>query len=116
MTRLAPMTALAIAALFTSGAEAQDVSQAEIKAFVDRLVSCWSIAPEDLGSGRTVTLRVSLEKDGSVSKAEAVNQDKSVAGRRVAAAAIRAVEQCAPYSFPAESYEAWKTLEIDLQP
>lgn len=108
--------AVVVAAVLTSGVYAQDVTQAELSSFVEKLKSCWTIAPDDVGSGRTVTLRVTLTPDGAVEQAEIVDPDKSAAGRRLAAGAIRAVERCAPYSFSAESFEQWKKLEIDLQP
>ncbi|KKB76028.1 hypothetical protein VW35_20080 [Devosia soli] len=116
MTRLAPLTALAIVALLSPGAEAQEVSQVELEAFVEQVKSCWTIAPADIGSGRSVKLRVALALDGAVTDASVIDPDKSEAAQRLATGAIRAVERCAPYSFSAESYDVWKTLEVDLQP
>lgn len=116
MTRFATLTALAIAALLVPGAKAQEIDRNEIEAFVAQVRSCWSLPPADVGSRQTIKLRLSLAPDGSVTETAVVDPEKSEAGRRLAASAIRAVERCAPYSFSAETYEAWKTLEIDLQP
>jgi len=95
---------------------AQEVSQAEIDGFLTQVKSCWSLSPDDLASGKTATVRVALTRAGEIENIEIINPDKSAAGRRIAAGAVRALERCAPYSFSAESYESWKTLEIDLHP
>jgi hypothetical protein len=94
----------------------QRVSQAEIELFVNQVKSCWDILPEDINSGLNVTLVIDLDRDGSVTGNEIVEARESVAGRRIARAAMRAVEQCAPYTFSAETYEEWKHLELELRP
>jgi len=110
-------TALLFAAVVElSPAPVQAVSQAEVDGFVERVKSCWTILPEDLNSGLSVTLLVSLDRDGSVTGTEIVEVFESEIGQRLARSAIRAIVQCAPYSFSTDTYEQWKQLEITLQP
>lgn len=106
-----------LAALIVGGPVlAQDISQAEIEGFVQQVKSCWALTPEDAASGLSAKIRVELDAAGAVLTTEIIDADKSQAGRRIATGAIRALERCAPYSFSAETYEQWKTLEIELQP
>ncbi|MET0436349.1 MAG: hypothetical protein ABW043_02520 [Devosia sp.] len=106
-----------IAALLVTGpALSQDINQAEIEGFVQQVKSCWALTPEDAASGLSAKIRVELDPTGAVLTTEIIDADKSQTGRRIATGAIRALERCAPYSFSAETYEQWKTLEIELQP
>lgn len=110
------IASIAIVAFATPTVSAQGVSPIEINDFLVQVKSCWALMPEDIASGRKVTVRLDLRIDGEVDKIAVVSSDKSAAGRSIAASAVRALERCAPYSFSAESYEHWKTLKIDLQP
>ncbi|WP_332700565.1 hypothetical protein [Devosia sp.] len=94
----------------------QRVSQAEIERFVWQVKSCWNILPDDINSGLSVTLLIDLNRDGSVTGNEIGEAVESAAGLRIARAAVRAVEQCAPYTFSAETYHEWKHLELELRP
>ena len=105
-----------VALLASVPATAQEVSWAEIDGFLTQVKSCWSLSPDDIASGKTVSVRMALTPAGEIENIEIIDPDKSLAGQRLAAGAIRALERCAPYSFSAESYESWKTLEIDLHP
>ncbi len=108
---------IGVVALLASGpATAQEISRAEIDGFLTQVKSCWSLSPDDIASGKTVSVRMALTPAGEIENIEIIHPDKSLAGQSLAAGAIRALERCAPYSFSAESYESWKTLEIDLHP
>jgi hypothetical protein len=109
-------TPLVAVLLVASPALAQGISQGEIEGFVQQVKSCWAPTPEDVASGLSARIHVELDPAGAVLSTEIIDADKSQAGRRIATGAIRALERCAPYSFSAESYEQWKTLEIELQP
>lgn len=109
--------AFAAALLVASGpAYAQDVPKSEIEAFVAQVKSCWNLSPEEADSGKTVKIRVSLNVDGTIASTEIVEPDQSILGQHLAAGAVRALQRCAPYSFSVESYEVWKTIEVDLRP
>lgn len=110
----APLLLAGVVALPPVSAPA--VSRAEIDGFVRQVKSCWSILPEDVGSGLSVTLRISLGRDGLVTDTEIVEVFESEIGQRLARSALRALVQCAPYDFSTDSYEQWKQLEITLQP
>jgi len=112
-TLVAPLL-LALAAV--GPVTAEDVTQEELQAFVQQVKSCWALTPEDVASGLSVKVRLNLDVQGNVSDIELLTPYKSVTGQRIATGAVRALQRCAPYSFSAESYESWKTLEIDLQP
>lgn len=107
---------LLAALLVVSPVLAQDVSQAELDGFLQQVKTCWTLTPEDAASGHSVKIRMELDPAGDILTTEIIDANKSEAGRRIATGAIRALERCAPYSFSAQSYELWKTLEIELQP
>lgn len=116
MTTVARALVFAAALLVASGpAYAHDVAKAEIDAFVAQVKSCWNVSPEEAKSGKTVKLRVSLNVDGTIASTEIIEPDQSTLGQRLAAGAVRALQRCAPYSFSVESYEVWKTIEVDLR-
>ena len=116
MTTFARALVFAAALLVASGPTyAQDVAKAEIDAFVARVKSCWNLTPEEAESGKSVKIRVSLNVDGTLATTEIVDADTSTLGQRLAAGAVRAMQRCAPYSFSVESYEVWKTIEVDLR-
>ncbi|MBO9589859.1 hypothetical protein [Devosia sp.] len=111
------LAASCLAVLFAaSPVQAQEVSQAEIGGFLQQVKSCWALTPDDAASGLSVKIRMELDPAGAILRTEIIDANKSAAGRHIATGAIRALERCAPYSFSAETYEQWKTLEIELQP
>lgn len=101
----------------TGGTSAR-LSQTAIDGLVARIKTCWNLLPSDFNSGMNVTLRVSMNRDGSVSGTpQVVSSDPSPAGQGIARAAQRAVMGCAPYSMlSADAYEQWRQIEIELRP
>ena len=110
--------ALLLAAAVTAAPEAGQpaVSQVEIDGFAVRLKSCWNLLPEDVGTGLDVTLLIKLDRDGVVVGSEIEAAAQSDAGQRIARSALRAVVQCAPYTFSPDTYARWQQLRITLQP
>ena len=92
------------------------VSQAEIDGFVRQVKSCWNLPPDDIGSGLGVTLQIELDRDGAVIDSAIAEAAQSEIGQRIARSALRAVVQCAPYTFSPDSYAHWRQLRIVLQP
>jgi outer membrane biosynthesis protein TonB len=101
----------------TSGTSAR-LSQTAIDGLVARIKDCWQLLPSDFNSGMNVTLRVSMNRDGSVNGTpQVLSADPSPAGQGIARAAQRAVLGCAPYSMlSADSYEQWRQIEVELRP
>ncbi len=101
----------------TTGTSAR-LSQTAIDGLVARIKNCWNLLPSDFNSGMNVTLRVAMNRDGSVNGTpQVVSADSSAAGGAIARAAQRAVMQCGPYSMlSADAYDEWRSIEIELRP
>src|SRR5690606_3928292 len=101
----------------TTGTSAR-LSQTAIDGLVARIKTCWNLLPSDFNSGMNVTLRVSMNRDGSVNGTpQVIAADPSPAGQGIARAAQRAVMQCGPYSMlSADAYDQWRQIEVELRP
>ena len=89
-----------------------------IDGFAAKIKACWNLLPSDYNSGMNVTLRVNMNQDGSpAGTPQVISADQSAAGQAMARAAQRAVIQCGPYTMlSADSYNEWRTIEIELRP
>ncbi|WP_425277294.1 hypothetical protein, partial [Devosia riboflavina] len=101
----------------TTGTSAR-LSQTAIDGLVARIKNCWNLLPSDFNSGMNVTLRVSMNQDGSVNGTpQIVSADQTPAGQAIARAAQRAVVQCGPYTMlSADSFNEWRSIEVELRP
>ncbi|HWV21548.1 MAG TPA: hypothetical protein VN036_11000, partial [Devosia sp.] len=101
----------------TTGTSAR-LSQSAIDGLVARIKNCWNLLPSDFNSGMNVTLRVSMNQDGSVNGTpQIVSADQTPAGQAIARAAQRAVVQCGPYTMlSADSFNEWRSIEVELRP
>lgn len=101
-----------------------DLTMSEYDALRARMIECWR-APVDAPNPEElqVTVRVELNRDGTLAgQPRLQNQARinlsgdpylKLAGER----AIRAVQQCAPYSFlPEEKYSAWREIDMHFDP
>lgn len=101
-----------------------DLTMSEYDALRARMIECWR-APVDAPNPQElrVTVRVELNRDGTLAgQPRLQNQARinmsgdpylKLAGER----AIRAVQQCAPYSFlPEEKYSAWREIDMNFDP
>jgi hypothetical protein len=82
-----------------------------------RIAACWQEleAPDS----PAVVLQVAFTQDGSVSAVETVDKKRFAAEpayRAAAAAATRALFQCAPYPLPASDFAIWNSLSLKLTP
>lgn len=83
-----------------------------------RLKDCWRL-PGGGGGVETpvVRLRWNLRPDGSLEGQPHIEGGQSGPSFQIAAeAAIRAVQQCAPFQLPADKYSAWKQIIWDFDP
>ena len=81
------------------------------------LQGCWS-SPSDNGSELpVVTIRWRLKVDGYLDGEPTVVQPRENAAFRIAAAAaMRAVRDCAPFGLPADKYSVWRTITWEFDP
>ena len=92
----------------------------ETDAVMAQVAQCWNIpmgAPND--EAMIVELRVFLNSDGSLRRAEPVDKERLERDpfyRASAEAASRAVERCSPLKLPSKKYEAWKEMVLVFDP
>lgn len=89
-----------------------------LKGIIDSsLAKCWRPPSIDGGEVPTVTLRWSLNPDGSLDSEPEVERPRGDSVFRLAAeAAIRAVQQCAPFPLPRDKYAHWKVITWEFDP
>ncbi len=91
----------------------------EIAKLKARLSVCW-IPPVGITSaqGLNLLVRIELNPDGSLSaKPELQRVPASLSGPALVESAMRALQQCQPYSFlPASKYEQWRILDLSFSP
>jgi outer membrane biosynthesis protein TonB len=88
-----------------------------------QVAPCWNppIGGADVRE-MTVVLRIDLRKDGTVDGApDLVSQTGVSSGNQAYAKAFadsarRAVLRCSPLKLPADLYDAWKTVELSMNP
>lgn len=95
------------------------LTQSEMDALRGQVQRCWNIPA---GAADAQDLRVSvkfrLDRTGALEGSPEIIRGGGSAGvERVAAeAARRAVSRCAPYTLPAEKYEAWADVIVNFDP
>jgi colicin import membrane protein len=96
-------------------AREQDLLKGMIKSQLER---CWRLP--GAGGGMEippVTLAWRLHQDGSLEGEPMVkNAPNDTLGGAASEAALRAVRGCQPFKLPAESYDAWKSIEWVFDP
>lgn len=93
------------------------------QAIRSKIAPCWNppIGGEDVRS-MTVVLRIQLNRQGAVvGMPEVLDQTGVTPGnqayaRAFADSARRAVIRCSPIELPADLYDAWKTVELSMNP
>lgn len=96
----------------------------EVDAFRTQVERCWSVPAGDLDTRNlTVTLRLFLTQEGTLSRAPEVidgarmNRTGEDAFRAAAESAVRAVQRCAPYRMlPMAKYDTWREIELTFDP
>jgi len=105
--------------LGTATGRAVTLSQNELDALRARLRECWNV-PVGVAEARDliVTVRIQFKQDGTLqTDPRLMNSGSHPAFQVAAESALRAVRNCAPYSFlPASKYEAWKDVIVDFDP
>jgi len=97
----------------------EKLSQSEMDALRGQVQRCWNIPA---GAADAENLRVSvkfkLDRSGALEGSPEIIAGGGAAGveRAAAEAARRAVSRCAPYTLPAEKYEAWADVIVNFDP
>jgi hypothetical protein len=97
---------------------APQLSQNEIDLLRAQLMACWN-PPAGLAGSKDLILvmRFSLNRDGSLSgEPKIVNPGTTALFKIAAESAIKDVWRCQPFRLPAAKYEAWREVEIRLDP
>jgi len=87
--------------------------------FRERVSSCSSIpAGMDVGDKISVTLRVSLNRDGTLATTpQALSPIASPKARALMEGAIDALQKCQPYTMlPPDRYKDWKSIDLTFFP
>jgi ribonuclease PH len=102
--------------------EASMLEQMELVRLIQKqLEACWRLEPgardaEDLA----VTVRVALNKDGSVRNAEIEDVSRMMADayyRTAAENALRAIYKCSPFKgLPIKRYAVWRDMRLNFNP
>lgn len=85
-----------------------------------QIYQCWR-RPAENSARLVVTLQIELKPDGSLAEVPMLLRPSSEAGADskllvAIEAARRAVQQCAPFSLPADRYPQWRLVNFDFDP
>ena len=107
------------ASLGAANANAMTLSASELDILRRRLADCWHV-PVGVQQARDliVTVHIQLKRDGSLTaQPQVINTSMHPAFRVASESAVRAVQECAPFSFlPVAKYEVWQDITLDFNP
>ena len=93
------------------------MTQSETDALVGQIKRCWNPPIGSAEAGIGVTLRFSMNQDGSLNgQPEIVQTPSHPLGVALANSARRALLQCGPYKMPPEKYATWRSVEATFNP
>lgn len=95
------------------------LSQSEMDALRGQVQRCWNIPAGAMDGGNLrVSVKFKLDRSGALEGSPEIIDGGGAAGveRAAAEAARRAVSRCAPYTLPAEKYEAWADVIVHFDP
>jgi hypothetical protein len=95
------------------------LSLSELDMLRRRLADCWHV-PVGVQRARDliVTVHIQLRRDGSLqAQPQVINASMHPAFRVASESAVRAVQECAPFTFlPVSKYEVWQDITLDFNP
>lgn len=100
----------------TSGVK---LSQSEMDALRGQVQRCWNIPAGAMDGGSLkVSVQFKLDRSGALEGIPEIIAGGGASGieRAAAEAAKRAVVRCAPYTLPAEKYDAWADVIVNFDP
>lgn len=93
------------------------MTQSETDALVGQIKKCWNPPIGSAEAGIGVTLRFSMNPDGSLAgQPEVVQTPNHPLGVALANSARRALMACGPYRMPPEKYAVWRLVEATFNP
>ncbi|MES2906155.1 MAG: cell envelope integrity protein TolA [Pseudomonadota bacterium] len=82
----------------------------------DQIRPCWVTPPSATGSDFTISVKISVNSDGSLNgQPRITNSDSDPAFSAASGAATRAIVRCSPLKLPAEMYEDWKDITFSFK-
>lgn len=108
-----------VATLGAAEGHAMTLSLSELDMLRRRLADCWHV-PVGVQRARDliVTVHIQLRRDGSLqAQPQVINTSMHPAFRVASESAVRAVQECAPFTFlPVSKYEVWQDITLDFNP
>ncbi|WP_373236889.1 cell envelope biogenesis protein TolA [Cohaesibacter celericrescens] len=101
-----------------TGNQTAAMTQSELDALRAQVAQCWS-PPAGAADASQLRVRIEfgLDRQGNVvSGPEPIEFPASKFGVAASESAMRAVRRCAPYSLPADKYDAWSRVRITFDP
>jgi hypothetical protein len=91
-----------------------------VRAILKQLFSCWRLDPgAERAEDMVVEIRVALNPDGSIQRAEIVDvarMSRDGYFRSTAENAKRAIYKCSPFRLPPNKYQIWRELNLRFNP
>jgi len=98
----------------------QPISMSEKDAIRAQIERCWNVpAGARDAENLVIEVQVLLNPDGSVSRADIVENSRYSSDgfyRAAAESAVRAVRLCSPLRMPPEKYDQWKSMTLTFNP
>lgn len=97
----------------------QKLTQSEMDALRGQIERCWNVPAGAMDAQNLkVSIQFKLDRAGDIEGNPEIVEGGGAAGieRAAAESARRAVMQCAPYTLPAEKYEAWADVIVHFDP
>lgn len=88
-----------------------------VKVIQAQVQPCWRSPPISGSSAPSVTIRVTLNRNGSISNASVLGRERmsnDSGFRAMARGAQAAFLRCGPYRLPGEHYARWRELEVEF--
>ncbi|WP_316860636.1 cell envelope biogenesis protein TolA [uncultured Cohaesibacter sp.] len=101
-----------------TGNQAAAMTQSELDALRAQIAQCWSppVGAVDASQLR-VRIEFGLDRQGNLNAGpEPVEFPANQFGVAAVESAMRAVRRCAPYTLPADKYDAWRRVRITFDP
>ena len=93
------------------------MTPAEPDGLIGQIKKCWNPPIGAAEAGLRVTMRFSLNADGSLNgQPSVVEAPAHPLGVSLAASARRALIQCGPYKLPSEKFSAWSQVQATFDP
>lgn len=96
----------------------QQLTMTEEDAFRSQIAKCWNVPAGARDADKSpVLLRISMQKDGTVTNVKLMDTSSYNSQpfyRAIADSAIRAVYRCSPFRLPREKFDYWKELELNF--